>query len=158
MKALKLHGLLLGMALFLLASCTRAQEPVTTKRNDPSTPTSGQLKNKKVLIVYLTRTKNTKAVAEMIHNKTGGDLVPLELVTPYPANYQAQVAQVVSENAKGFLPSLKTKIDSIQKYDLVFVGFPTWDMQMPPPVKSFLHQYNLSGKTVIPLIPMPGMA
>jgi len=23
-------------------------------------------------------------------------------------------------------------------------------MKMPPPVKSFLHQYNLSGKTVIP--------
>ena len=23
-------------------------------------------------------------------------------------------------------------------------------MQMPPPMKSFLHQYNLSGKTVIP--------
>lgn len=86
----------------------------------------------------------------MIHNKVGGDLVALELVTPYPANYQAQVAQVVSENAKGFLPPLKTKIDSIQQYDLVFVGFPTWDMQIPPPVKSFLHQYNLSGKTVIP--------
>src|SRR5207344_278454 len=37
-----------------------------------------------------------------------------------------------------------------EKYDIVFVGFPTWDMQMPPPMKSFLHQYNLSGKIVIP--------
>jgi hypothetical protein len=33
---------------------------------------------------------------------------------------------------------------------MVFVGFPTWDMQIPPPMKSFLHQYNLSGKNVIP--------
>jgi len=32
----------------------------------------------------------------------------------------------------------------------VFLGFPTWGMQLPPPVKSFLHQYNLKGKTVIP--------
>ena len=32
----------------------------------------------------------------------------------------------------------------------MFVGFPTWDMKMPPPMKSFLHQYDLSGKTVIP--------
>ena len=58
--------------------------------------------------------------------------------------------QVVKENETGYLPPLKTRIDSIQYYDVVFVGFPTWDMQMPPPVKSFLHQYNFSGKTVIP--------
>jgi len=45
---------------------------------------------------------------------------------------------------------LKTKIDSIEKYDVVFVGFPTWGMKIPPPMKSFLHQYNLSGKTIIP--------
>lgn len=150
MKALKLNGLLLGAMLFMLTSCTSTQEPVTIKKNDPSTLTSGPLKNKKVLIVYLTRTKNTKAVAEMIHSQTGGDLVPLELVTPYPSNYQAQVAQVVSENEKGFLPPLKTKIDSIENYDVVFVGFPTWDMKMPPPVKSFLSRYDLAGKTVVP--------
>lgn len=48
------------------------------------------------------------------------------------------------------MPPLKTKIDNIQKYDVVFVGFPTWDMQLSPPMKSFLHQYDLSGKTVIP--------
>jgi hypothetical protein len=60
------------------------------------------------------------------------------------------VQQVVDENASGYLPPLKTKINSIEKYDVKFVGFPTWDMQMPPPMKSFLHEYNLSGKTVIP--------
>lgn len=38
----------------------------------------------------------------------------------------------------------------MQKYDIVFVGFPTWGMQLPPPMKSFLHEYDLSGKTVIP--------
>jgi multimeric flavodoxin WrbA len=45
---------------------------------------------------------------------------------------------------------LKTKIEHIEEYDVVFLGFPTWDMQLPPPVKSFLHQYSLKGKTVIP--------
>src|SRR5205814_5919420 len=63
------------------------------------------------------------------------------------------VQQVVQENETNYLPplkTLKTKIDSIENYDVVFLGFPTWDMKMPPPMKSFLHQYNLSGKTVIP--------
>ena len=104
----------------------------------------------KILIVYLSRTNNTKAIAEIIHNHVGGTLVGLALEKPYPENYQQTVHQVVKENESGYLPPLKTRIDSIEKYDIVFVGFPTWDMQMPPPMKSFLHQYNLSGKTVIP--------
>src|SRR5665213_4416213 len=106
--------------------------------------------SKKFLIVYLSRTNNTKAIAEIIHNNLVGTLVALELEKPYLENYKATVQQVVDENASGYLPPLKTKIDSIEKYDVVFVGFPTWDMQLPPPMKSFLHQYNLSGKTVIP--------
>jgi flavodoxin len=105
---------------------------------------------RKILIVYLSRTNNTKAVAEIIQRNVGGTLVSLQLVKPYPENYQQTVQQVVKENETGYLPSLKTKIDSIERYDVVFVGFPTWDMQMPPPMKSFLRQYNLSGKTVIP--------
>jgi flavodoxin len=105
---------------------------------------------KKILIVYLSRTNNTKAIAEMIQQQVGGKLVALELVKPYPENYQQTVQQVVNELEMGYLPPLKTRIDSIEKYDIVFLGFPTWDMQMPPPVKSFLHQYNLRGKTVIP--------
>jgi len=108
------------------------------------------MSSKKILIVYLSRTNNTKAIAEIIHNNVGGTLVALELEKPYPANYRATVQQVVKENETSYLPPLKTKIDSIEKYDIVFLGFPTWDMQMPPPMKSFLHQYNFSGKTVIP--------
>jgi flavodoxin len=104
----------------------------------------------KILIVYLSRTNNTKTIAEIIHSNTGGTLVALELEKPYPANYMATVQQVVRENETGYLPPLKTKIDSIRNYDVVFVGFPTWGMKLPPPIKSFLHQYDLSGKTVIP--------
>ena len=104
----------------------------------------------KILIVYLSRTNNTKAIAGIIHETVGGKLVALELKNPYPEDYKTIVEQVVKENETGFLPPLKTKIDSIQKYDIVFVGFPTWGMQLPPPMKSFLNQYDLSGKTVAP--------
>jgi len=104
----------------------------------------------RILIVYLSRTNNTKAIAEIIQHNVGGKLVALELEKPYPENYQQTVQQVVEENEAGYLPALKTTIDSIEKYGVVFVGFPTWDMKMPPPMKSFLHQYDLKGKTVIP--------
>src|SRR5436190_7558292 len=108
------------------------------------------LTSNKILIVYLSRTKNTMAIAEIIQRNVGGTLIALELEKPYPENYQQTVQQVVKENETGYLPPLKTKIDSMQNYDVVFLGFPTWDTQMPPPMKSFLHQYNLSGKTIIP--------
>lgn len=133
---------LISTAICMLSGCSRAQSP-SNERGD-------FLKDKNVLIVYLSRTNNTKAVAEIIHQNTGGTMVALELETPYPEHYQTTVNQVAEENRTGFLPPLKTKIDSINKYDVVFVGFPTWGMQLPPPMKSFLKQYNLSGKTVIP--------
>ncbi len=89
-------------------------------------------------------------MAGFIQQAAGGTLVALELQKPYPANYQATVQQVVRENETGYLPPLRTRIENIQQYEVVFVGFPTWGMQLPPPIKSFLTQYDLSGKTVVP--------
>jgi len=123
--------------------------PVGSSAKDPSGK-PGSFKNKKILIVYLSRTNNTKVIAQIIQKNVGGKLVALELIHPYPANYKEIVEQVANENASGFLPPLKTKIDSFNNYDVIFLGFPTWGMQLPPPIKSFLHQYNLRGKTVIP--------
>lgn len=149
MKKLTMHWLMLCTLLFTMSSCSRAEQTKFAE-DEPTNENVDSLQGKKVLIVYLSRTKNTKAVAEIIHKEVGGDLVSLKLVTPYPENYQQIVAQVSKENEAGFLPPLKTMIDSIQKYDLVFLGFPTWGMQLPPPMKSFLNQYDLSGKTVVP--------
>ncbi|WP_281540734.1 flavodoxin [Maribacter aestuarii] len=104
---------------------------------------------KRTVIIYLSRTSNTKAVAEMIQNEVGGDLVGVELENPYPEDYDAIVKQVADENASGFLPPLKTKVDMVQ-YDTIFFGFPTWGMQLPPPMKSFLNENDLKGKTLIP--------
>jgi flavodoxin len=134
--------LTITIIICLLSGCSRAQHTVTN-----SEPLTGR---KNVLIVYLSRTGNTKAIAEVIQQKVGGRLVPLELEKPYPADYTATVQQVVRENEVGYLPPLKTKIDHVEQYDYVFLGFPTWGMQLPPPVKSFLHQYSFKGNTVIP--------
>jgi flavodoxin len=130
--------------VLLTSACSSSQVKNVNDKMDST------LNPNKVLIVYLSRTNNTKTIAEIIHNNVGGTLVALELEKPYPENYQQTVQQVVKENETGYLPPLKTKIDSIQNYDVVFVGFPTWGMKLPPPMKSFLKQYDLSGKTVVP--------
>lgn len=136
--------LLLPIVLFISGCFSSGKKEISVIKKDTTVQPG------KVLIVYLSRTANTKAIAEIIHKNVGGTLVPLELKNPYPENYQAIVQQVVKENETGYLPPLKTKIDSMQNYEVVFVGFPTWGMKIPPPIKSFLKQYDLSGKTVIP--------
>jgi flavodoxin len=77
-------------------------------------------------------------------------MVEVESAEPYPENYDELVAQVAEENESGYTPPLKTKVENIQAYDTVFFGFPTWDMQLPPPMKSFLRERDLSGKNVVP--------
>lgn len=142
MKRVTVLVRLVASAICLLSGCFGAQQRPTNAE-----PLTGE---KKVLIVYLSRTNNTKAIAEAIHQKIGGTIVALELERPYPADYNATVQQVARENETGYQPPLKTKIDRIEQYDIVFLGFPTWGMQLPPPIKSFLHLYSLKGKTVIP--------
>lgn len=133
--------LLTYILLFSTCSFTSDQEIAV----EESMPVSAE----KTLIVYLSRTNNTKAIAELIQKNIGGDLVALELEKPYPENYEAIVKQVAEENETGFLPQIRTKIN-LNNYDTIFLGFPTWGMQLPPPIKSFLHKNDLAGKTVIP--------
>jgi len=139
---MKKRTLFMIMAMtLLLSSYAQGQRASSVNPN---------LAGKNILIVYLSRTNNTKAVAQIIQDQVGGAIIGLELEKPYPQDYKAAVAQVEKENETGYLPPLKTTIGNMGKYDIIFVGFPTWGMQLPPPMKSFLHQYNLAGKTIIP--------
>jgi flavodoxin len=45
---------------------------------------------------------------------------------------------------------LKTTINNIGSYDLVFIGSPIWWSRLPPPVVAFISEYDLSGKTIVP--------
>lgn len=40
--------------------------------------------------------------------------------------------------------------EAMAGYDVIFVGFPIWWYDLPMPVWSFLEEYDLSGKTIIP--------
>lgn len=104
----------------------------------------------KDLIVYLSRSQNTETVAKMIQVETGGDLLALELQNPYPEDYRATVAQVQREDESGYLPPLKISLGDLSSYERIFIGFPTWNIQLPPPIRSFLAEYDLHDKAVAP--------
>ena len=65
------------LAFFLLISaCSSSQV------KDFNTKIENTKSRDKILIVYLSRTNNTKAIAEIIHKNMGGTLVALELEKP----------------------------------------------------------------------------
>ena len=93
---------------------------------------------------------NNQLVAEAIHTIMGGDLAEIKVVDPYPADYDKTVAQNRQEQQDGSLPSISMNVN-MEDYDIVFVGYPIWAMTLPAPVKTFLTQYDFSGKTIVPL-------
>lgn len=78
MKSIAVMALIIAAIAGLVPGCTRAEQLPA----NPQPPTG----EKKILIVYLSRTSNTRAIAEFIHQKVGGTLVALELERPYPAD------------------------------------------------------------------------
>ena len=92
----------------------------------------------------------TEYVANMIAENVGGDLHRIETVTPYTADFDELRDVNHDEMSSNYLPELKESNLDISAYDTVFVGYPVWATDVPQVVLSFLKEYDLSGKTVIP--------
>lgn len=107
----------------------------------------------KSLIVYYSLTNgNTKRIAEMLQQATQADIAEIQTVTPYTGGYDAVVAQGQEEVNRGYEPEIQPLLVSVADYDRIFIGTPTWWYTMAPAVRTFLHQQNFSGKTVIPFM------
>lgn len=106
--------------------------------------------SKKILIVYYSHSSNTRKLAELIEQETGGTLCEIVPEKAYPDDYNTVVEQAKKEIQAGFRPELKTKVKDFAAYDTVFVGTPNWWSTMAPPVATFLESYDLLGKTVVP--------
>jgi len=105
---------------------------------------------KKVLIVYYSRSGNTREIANQIHKSVGGDFFEIQVVKPYPEDYEEVKKIAMQEQQSGFKPALKTKVENFWSYDVIFVGTPIWWGTIAAPVKSFLSEYDFSGKTIVP--------
>jgi len=102
--------------------------------------------DEKVLVIYYSLSGNTRSIAESIRKRTGGDLVEIETVKKYPADYQGTVDEAKRELEKGDLPALKKAPPDMSGYDLILVGGPIWWYTVSTPVMSFLRQADFAGK------------
>lgn len=140
--------------------------------DDPGTITPG---NGKILIAYFSRWGNTnypsdvdastgasiqinnnnrrgttEIVANYIQTTVGGDIHLIETSNPYPVDFDDVRDQNHAEQAAGTLPALKSHIENMAQYEIIFIGYPVWATDAPQAIRSFLSAYDFAGKTVVP--------
>ncbi|MDT8718792.1 NAD(P)H-dependent oxidoreductase [Clostridium sp. 19966] len=106
----------------------------------------------KKLIMYYSYTNNTKKIAEQLQKATGADICEIETAKPYTGDYNSVVDQGKKEIDHGFKPEIKPLSVNLAAYDTIIIGTPVWWYTYAPAVATFLSEYDLSGKTVIPFV------
>ncbi len=108
----------------------------------------------RVLTVYFSATGNTESLAQKIAAETNSDIfeiVPEEPYTSEDLNYSNSNCRANKEqNDPTARPAISNKIDNIDDYDVVLIGYPIWWGTMPKIINTFLDTYDLSGKTIMP--------
>ena len=99
---------------------------------------------------------NTQYVAYIIAENTGADIFRIEPVTPYPLDHSELEDIAQKEQSEDFRPEIAGTVENIGQYDIIFFGFPNWYYDMPMIMYSFLDQYDLAGKTVVPFVTSGG--
>lgn len=104
----------------------------------------------KAIAIFFSQHGNTEAAAWLIQKLLDIDVVQLKPVQLYPRDYKGAFEQVKIENELEYLPKFNAPETDLSGFDHVFVGFPNWDDQLPPPVKSWLSRTDWQGKTILP--------
>jgi flavodoxin len=93
---------------------------------------------------------NTEYLAQIIQEATDGDTFRIQTVQQYPASHEPLIAQASEEKEAGARPALATRIENLNRYDIIFIGYPNWWGDLPMPLYTFLEEYDFSGKIIIP--------
>ncbi|MCR0335961.1 flavodoxin [[Clostridium] innocuum] len=93
---------------------------------------------------------NNEYIAQIIQRETGGDLFAIETVQDYPTTHDPLLEFAYNEKADNARPELAAQIENLDSYDVIFLGYPNWNADLPMPLYTFLEEYDFSGKTIIP--------
>lgn len=93
---------------------------------------------------------NNEYIARIISRETGGELFAIETVQEYPTTHDPLLEFAYNEKADNARPELATQIENLDSYDVIFLGYPNWNADLPMPLYTFLEKYDFSGKTIIP--------
>jgi len=117
--------------------------------NKPEAKVNG---DSRILVAYFSWSGNGQQMARWISEETGGDLFRIVLAEAYGEDFDSCADRAKNELDNEIRPELSEHIDAdvMAQYDVIYIGFPVWWYDLPMPVWTFLEEYDLSGKTVIP--------
>ena len=103
-------------------------------------------------MAYFSATGTTQAIAERITELTGADIYRINAADPYATNPYDDTERIQNEAYNDLRPgvaNLPAK-EAIAQYDTLFVGSPCWWHQPAMVVCTFLENYDLGNKVIIP--------
>lgn len=93
---------------------------------------------------------NLQVMAREISEKKGAGTFSILLQEPFDPDYSTMHDGVIEQIQNGTLPLLQSQVENIEQYRVVFLGIPVWANELPPAVRTFLTENDLTGKTIVP--------
>jgi len=108
----------------------------------------------KALVAYFSASGVTEKLAKKLADGIGADLFEIEPEVPYTKadlNWMNKKSRSsVEMNDRNCRPAIRSRVDNMTQYDVVYVGFPVWWYREPSIIDTFMEAYDFSGKTVVP--------
>ena len=118
------------------------------------------MKKKTTLVAYFSATGTTKAAAKKLAEVVDGDIHEIQPEQPYTDAdldwHNQKSRSSVEMKDKSSRPAIKNKVENMDQYTTVYIGYPIWWYIAPTIINTFVEQYNLEGKTVIPFFTSGG--
>lgn len=93
---------------------------------------------------------NTEVAAGMIQKLTDAEWFKIEQMQAYSKDYNECIAQAQDDQRRNARPELKRYPENMEKYDIIYLGFPNYWGTMPMAVFTFLEHFDFSGKIIKP--------
>lgn len=145
--------IILSLILLLCLGLSACKNGDIGGDNGNDRPPRGDTAGSKALVAYFSATGTTQSIAEKIAEETSGTMYEIVAEDPYTAedlDYYSGGRADREQADPTVRPAISGSVKNIEKYDVVFLGYPIWHGQAPRIISTFLESYDFSGKTVVP--------
>ena len=102
----------------------------------------------KILIIYYSYEGNADMIANLIKNRTNGDLLRLK---PKKDVKQTRISKYLW-GGKQVVMNEKPELEAINRspndYDLIFIGTPVWAFSFAPAINTFISENKIENKKI----------
>ena len=99
---------------------------------------------------FLNRGNNEVIVDKLKAALPNADVFRIETVKKYKEDYYELIEEAKQELRAKARPELTDKVEDMDQYDTIILGYPNWWGIPPMAVFTFLESYSFAGKKIVP--------